>query len=1260
LEALLGWWEDQGGDPCDARGIADWLWLQASMSGCAIPTRLVAAKLDPGSTVIGDENRPDGIGKSKGTISEERIRSSEHGLDKRPPDPFAATPFPEPPSADGEKGKPTAGLFAESQLPDDDDVRERLRRRKGFVPLLLRQEPMLSRPLTLLAALRPLLQKQPHPHWRVLDEPRTAQRSAELGRPWPVLRPRMAAAVDVEIWLDAGVAMAVWQPLAEEFQRVLASSQAFARVSLLQFELKLLESTSYQRAIGQRTSQPTLLTLVLSDTAGRHWWDGSMARWLEQIAERQPLAVLHTLPLRYRVRTALRRGIAVTLSNRLGLGPNSGYQAVAVSTLDPRRRLRSSQLPMPTGLKLPVFSLNPRDLAPWGALVMGDGLARTGGTVMSVADRQQIPISPVTAPRSPADPAAEAESLWQTFRQQASPEAQRLMLLMAAAPLLTLPVLRLLMAAELPELSDPLPLAEVLVSGLVRRREGQEALGPDAVQFELLPAVQSLLEPQLEPRARVAVIQSITDVVERRLARQGRGPTFETLLSDPRAAESVEASGLAHFANLAADRLDRLPGQPFREIARQLRAAGGRGPTPLWPASMEFKPLPFEPAAVVDVPPTEGLTITAAWLAQLELQRISFSTARVTTQISPGRVVARSNGPQMVLKEPGAYDAVTALIGLPDGRLAAGSADGSIRVWDPASGSVNAVLQGHRGAVCALALLPEGRLASGSGDGTIRLWDLASGSCSGVFGEHEHEHQRGVQALAVLPDGRLASGSRDSILQVRESSAGFKSASFRSDCDGLNALAVLPDGRLALGCGDGRIRFWDLATGASEELWEGHHGGVNALAVLPDGRLASGSDDHTIRLWDASSGVCTDVLQDHQGGIKALLMLANGLLASASSDGTIRIWNLASGDCQQILEGNSGPVQALRQLADGRLIASAEDGCILVWEPIAVPLPRPDPVVGFSSQEATAWGFHEPLQRDHLTFAAVVERPDPLALTLVEIPAGSFLMGSPPDEPERSGDEGPQHQVTLQGFFISQTPITQAQWRQVAEWTKHPAEQWGRKLNPNPSHFSVQPDSDQRPVENVSWHDAMEFCNRLSQRTGRTYTLPSEAQWEYACRAGSEKPFHFGPTITPELANYDGNYTYADGPKGEYRQQTTPGGIFPANNWGLHDMHGNVWEWCLDHWHGSYEGAPADGSAWLNPADPTKKTSIEKGNGSEEELRLLRGGSWNLNPRYCRSAYRIRYRPGRARNFVGFRVVCLPQDPSLNPSSINPSTLAVS
>jgi formylglycine-generating enzyme required for sulfatase activity len=178
-------------------------------------------------------------------------------------------------------------------------------------------------------------------------------------------------------------------------------------------------------------------------------------------------------------------------------------------------------------------------------------------------------------------------------------------------------------------------------------------------------------------------------------------------------------------------------------------------------------------------------------------------------------------------------------------------------------------------------------------------------------------------------------------------------------------------------------------------------------------------------------------------------------------------------------------------------------------------------------------------------------------------------------------------------------------------------------------------------VERVSWHDAMEFCSRLSQRTGRHYTLPSEAQWEYACRAGTSTPFHFGETITTEIANYHGNFTYANGPKGEYRQQTTPVGMFPANAWGLQDMHGNVREWCLDQWHKSYEGAPRDGSAWLE---------VQEGNDTDgDNRRLLRGGSWDLNPRYCRSAPRYLNLPDNAGINVGVRVVCLPQGPSLNP-----------
>jgi formylglycine-generating enzyme required for sulfatase activity len=246
------------------------------------------------------------------------------------------------------------------------------------------------------------------------------------------------------------------------------------------------------------------------------------------------------------------------------------------------------------------------------------------------------------------------------------------------------------------------------------------------------------------------------------------------------------------------------------------------------------------------------------------------------------------------------------------------------------------------------------------------------------------------------------------------------------------------------------------------------------------------------------------------------------------------------------------------------------------------------------------------------------------SLRLIQIPAGEFWMGSPADEIDRDSDEGPLHRARLAGFLLGQTPVTQAQWSLVARWPKVKLD-----LKPDPSGFNGA----RRPVENVSWEQAMEFCRRLSQRHGLPFTLPSEAQWEYACRAGTTTPFAFGDTITPELANYDATNRYADGPTGDYPEATTPVASFPANAWGLHDMHGNVLEWCLDTWHGSYEGAPTDGSPWLKGTDSRK---------------LLRGGSWFDFPGHCRSAYRGRSQPGLASRHVGFRVVCLPQDPSLN------------
>ncbi|MEM9449108.1 MAG: SUMF1/EgtB/PvdO family nonheme iron enzyme [Cyanobacteria bacterium P01_E01_bin.6] len=219
-----------------------------------------------------------------------------------------------------------------------------------------------------------------------------------------------------------------------------------------------------------------------------------------------------------------------------------------------------------------------------------------------------------------------------------------------------------------------------------------------------------------------------------------------------------------------------------------------------------------------------------------------------------------------------------------------------------------------------------------------------------------------------------------------------------------------------------------------------------------------------------------------------------------------------------------------------------------------------------------------------------------ITFDMVKIPGGVFIMGSP--KGEGTEDEQPQHQVTVPSFYMGKVVVTQAVYEAV--------------IGSNPSHFK----GDNRPVETVSWNDAIAFCRILSERTGNTYRLPSEAEWEYVCRANTTTTYSFGDAIAPELANY----------RESDLKQTSDVGRYPPNGFGVFDMHGNVWEWCLDHWHEHYKGAPADGNAWIDDGD--------------KSLRLLRGGSWDSYPRNCRSAYRYYDNPDDRYSNLGFRVVC--------------------
>lgn len=230
---------------------------------------------------------------------------------------------------------------------------------------------------------------------------------------------------------------------------------------------------------------------------------------------------------------------------------------------------------------------------------------------------------------------------------------------------------------------------------------------------------------------------------------------------------------------------------------------------------------------------------------------------------------------------------------------------------------------------------------------------------------------------------------------------------------------------------------------------------------------------------------------------------------------------------------------------------------------------------------------------------------DGLTLEMIVIPSGIFKMGSLPHQ--GNSDEQPQHLVTIKSFMMGKFLITQGQWKVVM----------GRLP---PCRFK----GENLPVERVSWNDAQKFCQQLWKITGRNYQLPSETQWEYACRAGTTTPFSFGETLSVQVANFNGEHTFREEPRGFYFHSTNEGGKFPPNAFGIYDMHGNLWEWCADTWLDDYSSSPRDSSSYQN---------------KDSKYHVARGGSWHEPPSLCRSAARLRVLQSDADEVMGFRVV---------------------
>ncbi|WP_019498186.1 SUMF1/EgtB/PvdO family nonheme iron enzyme [Pseudanabaena sp. PCC 6802] len=301
--------------------------------------------------------------------------------------------------------------------------------------------------------------------------------------------------------------------------------------------------------------------------------------------------------------------------------------------------------------------------------------------------------------------------------------------------------------------------------------------------------------------------------------------------------------------------------------------------------------------------------------------------------------------------------------------------------------------------------------------------------------------------------------------------------------------------------------------------------------------------------------------------------------------------------------------------------------------------PQSNELISRTANAGGAKNISTALKEDDSTRNLQIDLGSGITLDLIEIPVGSFTMGMPPEERKIALENAlkygvkredaeqwldwsiPQHQVELQAFWMGRYAVTNAQWQAVMG-TK-PSEKYERKFQ-----------GDKHPVVGVSWHDARAFCKRLSEKVGREVRLPTEAEWEYACRAGTTTPFAFGKIITTDLVNYDGNYPYGDAPKGEYRQQTVNVDSFSPNAWGLYQMHGNVWEWCLDEFYDSYSDKP--NRLKKNGNEAWGDLNVDK---NDNRYRLLRGGAWGLDARYCRSSFRVRSDARDIGDGVGFRVV---------------------
>jgi WD40 repeat protein/serine/threonine protein kinase len=605
-------------------------------------------------------------------------------------------------------------------------------------------------------------------------------------------------------------------------------------------------------------------------------------------------------------------------------------------------------------------------------------------------------------------------------------------------------------------------------------------------------------------------------------------------------------------------------------------------------------------------------------------------------------------------------EAVTMAIFSPDDSLiATSSKDKAAKIWQASDGKELFNLKGHQDTVVSIDFSFDGKLlVTASLDKTAKVWDVSNGNLLFTLSGHTD----GLNKALFSPDKKqIATISYDKTAKIWDVSTGKLIKTLEGHESAINTVCYSKDSsKLATGSSDSLAKIWD-SSGELKATLNGHLGALVSINFSPDGTLlVTGSIDKTAKIWQVSDGKLLNTLKNHQAGITDAKFSADGkniLLTSADSKASL--WKTSNGVLAFTLEGHTADISKGDFSPDGKfIITSSYDKTLRVWERstgrFLVSFAEHDQELNygvFSSKgekilttsedkKAKIWTLLAEtrlpveiskivkekvniyLQEGRLIVPIADKSATPeakelpsnstptentnsssyledlgngLKIEMVKISGGTFEMGSPLYEPDRTLDEV-SHKVTLSDFYIGKYEITQAQWRAVAALP-----QINRPLNSSPS--SIKGNS--LPIINASWEEVLEFCTRLSKATGKNYRLPTESEWEYACRAGS-KEAHFGNL--EEVSWYVGNSN--DAPHNV--------GLKKPNAFGLYDVYGNVWELCSD-WYGEYPKEPS-----VNP----KGVPI----GS---ARVVRGGAWFTE---CRSADRSRIVPTARETGVGFRL----------------------